>query len=45
VKSETEDTTMALNTDLEELDRKFRGNKKKRKRKYKNKSKKNKKNK
>jgi cell fate regulator YaaT (PSP1 superfamily) len=45
VKSEMEDTTMALNTDLEELDRKFRGNKKKRKRKYKNRSKKNKKNK
>ena len=45
VKSETEDTAMALNTDLEELDRKFRGNKKKGKRKFKNKSKKNKKNK
>jgi cell fate regulator YaaT (PSP1 superfamily) len=45
VKGETEDTTMALNTDLEELDRKFKGNKKKRRRKFKNKSRKNKKNK
>jgi cell fate regulator YaaT (PSP1 superfamily) len=44
-RSETEDTTMALNTDLEELDRKFRGKSKKGKRKFKNKSRKNKKNK
>jgi cell fate regulator YaaT (PSP1 superfamily) len=40
--SETEDTTMALNTDLEELDRKYR-KKKKRKKNYKNRSRKNKK--
>jgi len=45
VKGETEDTTMALNTDLEELDRKFKGKKKKGRRRFKNKSRKNKKNK
>ncbi|MBR9998879.1 MAG: Signal peptidase-like protein [Cyclobacteriaceae bacterium] len=42
VSSEMEDTTRALNTDLEELDRKFRGKKKKRKKNFRNKSRKNK---
>jgi cell fate regulator YaaT (PSP1 superfamily) len=41
-KSEQEESSMALNTDLEELDRKFKGKQKKRKKNFKNRSRKNK---
>lgn len=41
-KTEQEESSMALNTDLEELDRKFKGKQKKRKKNFKNRSRKNK---